>query len=60
MSKVETSETLTQAELDAVQAHGELTDAELESIAGGKDVVVNNRRPGGGRRPFPGRWPGRR
>jgi hypothetical protein len=49
--------TLTKAELDALQLRaGELTDAELETIAGGKDVIVNNRRPGPGR---PGRWPRR-
>jgi hypothetical protein len=63
MSKTEVTAvdaTLTQAELDALQLRkGELTDAELESIAGGKDVIVNNRRPGGRPgRPFP--WPRRR
>lgn len=55
MTKTETTE-LTPTEMDAAQAR-ELTDAELEAVAGGKDVVVNNRRPGP--RPFPGRWPRR-
>jgi bacteriocin-like protein len=57
MSKSETPAemSLTQAELDAMQVRvsAELTDAELESISGGKGSNVNvNRRPG--------RWPWRR
>jgi hypothetical protein len=46
-----TKNELSLEELDAVEMSRELTDAELEAVAGGKDTVVN--RPGGRPRPRP-------
>ena len=45
---------LSLSELDRVEANRELTDAELETVSGGKDVDVRPR-PGGDGRPRP--WP---